>query len=155
MTAQRSENDLRRETRGLLEQASGQSMDSAQMALMQQKLETLRSTMQSAAEASQAISNMVTCVTECVRIRLELEAAVQKWEIEAQYRLEKLRKQTPMLERQLERMSDQVDKLVDRALAIDARTCSRDDLELRAQLLRYAQGLSQQVGDTLMRFMLI
>ena len=155
MAAPRSESDLRRGTRELLEQTSGPSIDPAQLALMQQKLETLQSTVQSAAEATQAVSRMVTCVTECVRIRLELEASMQKWEIEARYRLEKLRQQTPVLERQLERMSDQVDKLVDQALAIDARTCSRDDLELRAQLLRYAQGLSQQVGDALMRYMLI
>lgn len=96
---------------------------------------------------------LLTCSRDLVLSIMQLHAEVARIGIQAEASVAKLRAAAPVVQRSLEQLSDRIDSLIERALAIDATDSSHSQLELRNQLIDLATVSSSQSQSLLFKFL--
>lgn len=107
------------------------------------------------ASVADSVTGIVQCIAGTAQAMVEVSASIRKLEIEADRSLRKLDRMAPLLEKEISRAADKVDRLMEATLNIDPTTCSDRLLDLRERQLDTAMRLSTQVSDLLMKYMSI
>lgn len=112
------------------------------------------------AETVDTVSTIFECAVES-RIVLkemdvilkQMDTSVEKYIHDANVSLEKFKTTAPILEKEIDKTSDRIDKILDKALSIDASECQEVDLELRTDLISHVKDWSDRISDLLMKLM--
>ena len=69
--------------------------------------------------------------------------------------MSKFKTKAKIVEKQLDKLSNKIDLLLDRALSIDTKTDNINEIELRSKILDNVNNYSMIVGDALMKLIMI
>ena len=99
-----------------------------------------------AGQISESFARVAECVRDCVAIRCEFEALARELDLSYAHRLRRLEMQGPALRAEIHKLSDRVDRLLDKALEIDTATATITVLETRTSLLVMADRMSERLS---------
>ncbi len=85
----------------------------------------------------------------------QMDVSLEKYLIDSNVSLEKFRTNAPIVEKQLDNISNRIDKILDKALTIDSKNCEMIDLELRTKLITQVRDWSDHISSLLMQLMRI
>lgn len=91
-------------------------------------------------------------VHEAIR---QTELAVERYRIAAAKSREQLPIIAPIVRKELDHISERLDQVLDRALAIDVEDCTEQDWKYRTQLIEIASGMSDQIFALTMKLLSI
>lgn len=95
----------------------------------------------------------VEAVKELDLIMKQLDVSLEMFIKNADVNLEKFKDSAKIVDKQLDRISDRIDSVLDKALTIDSRTCSDVEIELRSKLINQVREWSDHISNLLMRLM--
>ncbi len=106
------------------------------------------------------VSVLWNCTLDTIKAVKELDVLMKQMDVnlemyinDTNISLEKFKTSAPILEKQLDKISDRIDKVLDKALTIDSKTCEMVDLELRSKLITQVRDWSDHVSSLLMKLM--
>lgn len=120
---------------------------------MKDATQSIASSMASMSEIAGSSLKIAECIRDCVAIRYEFKLLEKHLELNYAERREFMRANGPMIRQQLADLSRRIDTAMDRALAIETREATAEDLRLRADMLRRVDRWSEQLSLTLARLM--
>ena len=97
----------------------------------------------------------VKAVKELDLVMKQIDVSLEKYLIDADVNLEKFRINAKMVDKQLDRISDKIDTVLDKAMSIDSKTCSDVEIELRSKLITQVRDWSDHISSLLMKLMSI
>ncbi|HPO63069.1 MAG TPA: hypothetical protein PK762_08305 [Candidatus Kapabacteria bacterium] len=95
----------------------------------------------------------VKTVKEIDFLMKQMDVSLEKYLIDSNISLEKFRTNAPIVEKQLDNISNRIDKILDKALTIDSKKCEMVDLELRTKLITQVRDWSDHISSLLMKLM--
>lgn len=131
----------------------GARMTEADHALALKQLDTMASIFESAPDVARSTRDIFVSAAEAWRLTVELEASIRRLELDYSARIERARLAAPIVEKTLDGMSARADKILDTVLSIDTRTCEREDLALRGDLISIVRELNLHIVSTLTAFL--
>jgi len=95
----------------------------------------------------------VKAVKELDVIMKQMDITLDKYLQDTNVSLEKFKTSAPIIESQIDKISERIDKILDSALKIDSKNCDMIDLELRSKLISQVRTWSDHISDMLMKLM--
>jgi hypothetical protein len=119
------------------------------------RIDQVQGMLDTSREITGALREVFLSACELYRAGKELDAIVARCEIEARSSVARVRAIAPLVQQQIGRLSDQIDRALDRASAIDPIRCPPSELTYRTELMRLAEQKSERIHSVLMRLMSI
>ncbi|MCX7735977.1 MAG: hypothetical protein N2319_04630 [Candidatus Kapabacteria bacterium] len=120
----------------------------------------INSAMKITNDVIQNVSIIWQCTLDTVRAVKEIDLIMKQMDVnlemylkDSQISLEKFKTNAPILEKQLDNISNRIDKILDKALAIDSKNCELIDLELRSKLITQVRDWSDHLSSMMMKLM--
>ncbi len=121
---------------------------------------TINDTLQTANEVINNVSMIWNCTLDTVKAVKELDVILKQMDVSLEMflknsdvNLAKFQTNAGIVEKQLDRISDRIDKVLDNALSIDSKNCAIVDLELKSKLISQVRDWSDHISSLLMRLM--
>ncbi|MFA6090111.1 MAG: hypothetical protein WC755_09720 [Candidatus Woesearchaeota archaeon] len=106
------------------------------------------------------VSVLWSCTLETIKAVKELDVLMKQMDItlekylhDTNISLEKFKTSAPILEKQIDNISNRIDRILDKALTIDSKSCEMVDLQLRSQLITQVRDWSEHISSLLMKLM--
>lgn len=131
----------------------GQAVARADIDIVDRQLRLAQSVLDVAPDIISSTREIFTSAMETWQVVAELDVALEKYRIERTTSLERARVAAPIVARQLERMADRTDRVLDQIMAINSKTCSDADLQHRTGLMQTVRELSREITQVLMGLM--
>ena len=113
-----------------------------------------------AGEIVDTVSTLWNCTLETYYAVKELDVLMKQMDCtlemylqDTTISLEKFKTSAPILEKQIDKISDRIDRILDKALTIDSKNCDMTDLELRTKLITQVRDWSDHISSLLMKLM--
>jgi hypothetical protein len=113
-----------------------------------------------AGEIVDTVSTLWNCTLETYYAVKELDVLMKQMDCtlemylqDTAISLEKFKTSAPILEKQIDKISDRIDRILDKALTIDSKNCEMVDLELRTKLITQVRDWSDHISSLLMKLM--
>lgn len=129
---------------------TGRAVDWGDELLIQQRLRLAQSIVDSAPQALSIARDIFLSAVETYRAAKELDVALEQYRIAHQSSIDRLRIVAPIVEKQLDRIANQVDRIMAEVTALNPRSCTSEDLAHRTALLQCGRDMSQQLAQVLL-----
>lgn len=129
---------------------TGRAVDWGDEQLIQQRLRLAQSIVDSAPQALSIARDIFFSAVETYRAAKELDVALEQYQIARQSSIARLRIVAPIVEKQLDRIANQVDRIMAEVTALNPRSCTSEDLAHRTALLQCGRDMSQQLAQVLL-----
>ena len=83
----------------------------------------------------------------------QMDISLERYLQDTNISLEKFKTSAPILEKQIDNISNRIDRILDKALTIDSKNCDIVDLELRSKLITQVRDWSDHISTLLMKLM--
>ena len=117
---------------------------------MRENLMLITEAFEAASTAIQASENIVTSITEAIVVSKQIDALVEKTKIDLERDIIKYRQSLPMIEKQIDRYGDHLDRLMDDLMAIDPANANEHVRRWRSQLITLIMDKNDKIQELLM-----
>lgn len=132
----------------------------AKLKRFDKSVDKVNATINNANELTKNVQTLWNCTLETVKTVKELDVLMKNMDVslerylqDTNVSLEKFRISAPIVEKQLDRISDRMDNILNSALEINPKTCELKELELRGNLIKQVRDWSDQISTLLIKLM--
>lgn len=122
--------------------------------------DSINNTLNTTLEIMDNASIIWNCTMDTIRVVKELDVVLKEMDVslqeylkDADVKLDKFKVNANIVEKQLDKISDRIDRVLDNAFKIDSKTCTNIDLELRSKLITQVRDWSDHISSLLMKLM--
>jgi hypothetical protein len=118
-----------------------------------EELQALGALVGDASDVARSVERMVDATVDLVKLAILVEGELQRLKLETQAKRDRLTALAPGAVKMLEGIGVRIDALIERASAIDPRTCPPSEITWRNRLLDLAHRQSETLNDGIMKLL--
>ena len=142
----------REDTSQALEILSQNSVDMNRLETIKTMFSSTSAVFGAISEVGHSAHEIARCARDMVQLKYEFEMTLKMLDHQHASRIQQLHSYGPTIKKELEKLSDRLDKVLDAALCINTTTATTQDLHHRAQLLDLVDRFSSQLTLVLVKF---
>lgn len=120
-----------------------------------QQLALIGEALDSSVHALESVHHIASTTVHVIQLGLELQAQLRTLELEIVGRRDRLKALAPGMLRNIEKMNERLDGMVDKIIGIDPSSCSDAELVWRNRLVDLAESHTNAINQAILQLMAI